>query len=415
MARPIQFVMLATFISVVGLFVWLYLIALRGGFWRLTEHDREFAALDADAPAQAYVVAVIPARNEADVIETSLASLFAQDLAGRFDIVLVDDESDDGTADAARRCARAHCAEDRLTILSSRGPDAGWTGKLAAMQRGFDHVLTLPRDPDYVLFCDADIEFAPHVLARLVAGARARGAVLTSLMVKLRCESRAERWFVPAFIFYFQKLYPFRHINDPDHEAAGAAGGVMLVRPEALAAAGGLRAIRDALIDDCALGALMKAQGPIWLGLTEDVRSLRAYPHLSDIARMVARSAYAQLSYSPWRLAGAVLGMGAAYLAPPYLALFGESPARETALVSWLLMAQAYMPSLRFYGLSRLRAFALPGVAACYTWFTVKSAWRHLRGRGGEWKGRYQAPQRVQAPRRFEAPGEIEANREIEA
>lgn len=405
--------MLAIFISAIGLFAWLYLITLRGGFWRLTEHDRNLSSQDAADPAT-YVVAILPARNEADVIEKSLASLFAQEIHGRFDIVLVDDESEDGTAAAARRCADAHGASGRLTILSSRGPDAGWTGKLAAMQRGFDHLRSLPIKPDYVLFCDADIEFAPHVLARLVSGAKARGAVLTSLMVKLRCESVAERWLVPAFIFYFQKLYPFRYVNDPGHAAAGAAGGVMLARPEALAAAGGFRAIRGALIDDCALGALMKTQGPIWLGLTEDVHSLRAYPRLADISGMIVRSAYAQLSYSPWRLAGALFGMATAYLAPPYLALFGESPARETALLSWMLMAQAYMPTLRFYGLSRLRAFALPGVAACYTWFTVKSAWRHLTGRGGEWKGRYQAPRAKRAGPRFEPPGEAEANREIE-
>jgi hopene-associated glycosyltransferase HpnB len=405
--------MLATFISVFGLFVWLYLLTLRGGFWRLTEHDRNLGGQNAAVPAT-YVVAIVPARNEADVIERSLASLFAQQFHGRFDIILVDDESDDGTAEAARRCAEAHDASSRLTVLSSRGPDAGWTGKLAAMQRGFDHVRKLPIDPDFVLFCDADIEFSPHVLARLVSGAKERRAVLTSLMVKLRCESVAERWLVPAFIFYFQKLYPFRHVNDPEHPMAGAAGGVMLARPEALAAAGGFRAIRGALIDDCALGALMKAQGPIWLGLTEDVHSLRAYPRLADISRMVVRSAYAQLSYSPWRLAGALLGMAGAYLAPPYLTLFGESPAREAALVSWVLMAQAYMPTLRFYGLSPLRAFALPGVAACYTWFTVESAWRHLCGRGGEWKGRYQAPQAQKAAQRFETSGEIEASREIE-
>ncbi|MBM3562294.1 MAG: glycosyltransferase [Alphaproteobacteria bacterium] len=404
--------MLATFISIIGLFAWLYLITLRGAFWRLTEHDRNLG--DQDAAPAAHVVAIIPARNEAEVIEKSLASLFAQQFDGRLDIILVDDESDDGTAEVARRCAAARGVGDRLTVISSRGPDAGWTGKLGAMQRGFDRLRRLSLKPDFVLFCDADIEFSPHVLARLVSGATTRGAVLTSLMVKLRCESVAERWLVPAFIFFFQKLYPFRHVNDPEHAAAGAAGGVMLVRPEALTAAGGFSAIRGALIDDCALGALMKAQGPIWLGLTEDVHSLRAYPRLADISRMVVRSAYAQLSYSPWRLAGALFGMAAAYLAPPYLALFGESPAREAALVSWMLMAQAYMPTLRFYGLSRLRAFALPGVAACYTWFTVESAWRHLRGRGGEWKGRYQAPLAQSAAQRFESPDEIEAGREIE-
>ena len=216
--------------------------------------------------------------------------------------------------------------------------------------------------------------------------------VLASLMVKLRCESAAERWFVPAFVFFFQMLYPFARVNDPSSAVAGAAGGVMLVRPEALARAGGLSAIRGALIDDCALGALMKQQGPIWLGLTDDAVSLRPYPGFADIERMVTRSAYAQLGYSPLRLAGAVAGMGVVYLAPPLLVVFAASPAREMALVSFLIMAQAYMPSLAFYGLSRARALALPVVAACYTWFTLLSAQRHRRGRGGAWKGHYQAP-----------------------
>ncbi|WP_036289048.1 glycosyltransferase [Methylocystis sp. ATCC 49242] len=390
--------MISTLIALAALAAGLYLIAFHGGFWRLTEHDRRFAPADATIPPGTRVVAIVPARDEADVIATSLRSLLRQDFPGRFDIVLVDDESADGTADVARACAAAEGGADRLTVLSSRGPDRGWTGKLAAMHRGFDHVLALPEQPDFVLFCDADIAFEPPVLARLVAGAMARGTVLSSLMVKLRCESRVERWFVPAFIFFFQKLYPFTRVNDPRSKVAGAAGGVMLVRPEALARAGGLAAIRDALIDDCALGALMKTQGPIWLGLTDDVFSLRAYPSFADIERMVTRSAYAQLDYSPFQLLGAMAGMSVVYLAPPVLTIFGESPAREMTLVAWLIMAQAYMPSLRFYGLSRMHAFALPAVAACYTWFTALSAWRHLRGRGGEWKGRYQARQEQPTP-----------------
>lgn len=391
--------MLALLIALAGLAVWLYLITLHGGFWRLTEHDRRFAPAGADAPAGTHVVAIVPARDEADVIATSLASLFAQEFAGRLDVVLVDDESSDGTAEAARACAAAG-ADARLTILAGRGPEPGWTGKLAAMRRGFAHVRALPDQPDFVLFCDADIAFGPTVVSRLVAGATARGAVLASLMVMLRCESAAERWFVPAFVFFFQKLYPFSHVNDPTRRVAGAAGGVMLVRPAPLADAGGLEAIRDALIDDCALGALMKKQGPIWLGLTEDVHSLREYPGFADIERMVVRSAYAQLGYSPLRLAAAVLGMCVVYLAPPLVAAFAASPARDIAVFVWALMALAYAPSLRFYGLSPWRAVALPAVAACYTWFTVESASRHIRGRGGEWKGRYQAPS---AHRKIEA------------
>jgi hopene-associated glycosyltransferase HpnB len=383
--------MLLTLIALIALAAWLYLLIFNSGFWRLTEHDSKFVPEGASVPEGTHVIAIVPARDEAEVIATSLASLLRQNFPGRFEIALVDDASTDGTADRACAAAKTEAAADRLTILSSGGPAGGWTGKIAAMHRGFTYVRSLPEQPDFVLFCDADIAFEPHVLSRLVAGATARGAVLSSLMVKLRCESLAEKWFIPAFVFFFQKLYPFRAVNNPKSKVAGAAGGVMLVRPEALAAAGGLPAIRDALIDDCALGALMKKQGPIWLGLTDDVYSLRPYPRLRDIERMVTRSAYAQLNYSPLLLAGAVLGMALVYLAPPALA-FTESPTREIALVAWLIGAQAYMPSLRFYGLSPLRAFALPAVAACYTWFTAVSAWRHIRGRGGEWKGRYQAP-----------------------
>lgn len=384
--------MVLTLLALAGLAAWLYLLIFNSGFWRLTEHDRRFAPEGAVVPEGAHVIAIVPARDEAEVIATSVASLLQQEFPGRFEVVLVDDESTDGTADVARAKVAELGAAARLTILQSGGPSDGWTGKIAAMHRGFTYVRGLEKQPDFVLFCDADIAFAPPVLSRLVAGATARGTVLSSLMVKLRCESAAEKWFVPAFVFFFQMLYPFRAVNDPKSKVAGAAGGVMLVRPEALAEAGGLPAIREALIDDCALGALMKRQGPIWLGLTDDVHSLRPYPHLADIEKMVTRSAYAQLDYSPVKLAGALLGMIVVYLAPPLLAIFGAPPAREIGLVAWMLMAQAYMPSLRFYGLSRARAFALPLIAACYTWFTAVSAWRHMRGRGGEWKGRFQAP-----------------------
>jgi hopene-associated glycosyltransferase HpnB len=383
--------MVSILIASIALLAWLYLLMFNKGFWRLTEHDSRFVPPGAAVPQGTRVIAVVPARDEAEVIRASVSSLLQQDFPGRLEIVLVDDESTDGTGDIARARAAELGAAGRLTVLRSDGPADGWTGKIAAMHRGFTYVRSLPGQPDFVLFCDADIAFEPHVLARLVAGAAARGSVLSSLMVKLRCESPAERWFIPAFVFFFQKLYPFRAVNDPRSRIAGAAGGVMLVRPESLAAAGGLPAIRDSLIDDCALGALMKKQGPIWLGLTDDVYSLRPYPHLRDIERMVTRSAYAQLHYSPGKLAGAVAGMCLVYLAPPAL-VFAEAPARDIALVTWLIMAQAYMPSLRFYGLSRAGAFALPLIAACYTWFTAVSAWRHMRGRGGEWKGRYQAP-----------------------
>ena len=217
---------------------------------------------------------------------------------------------------------------DRLEIVTGNGPPPGWTGKLSAMRQGLAEVEASATAPEFILFTDADIAYAPHVLSRLVAIARAKNSVLTSLMVKLRCESAAERWLAPAFVFFFQMLYPFAWVNDPRRATAAAAGGCMLVRREALHAAGGLEAVRGALIDDCALGALMKGQGPIWLGLTESVDSLRAYSTFAEFRRMVSRSAFAELRYSPLRLAGAIGGMALVYLAPPLFAIFARGGAQ---------------------------------------------------------------------------------------
>ncbi len=216
--------------------------------------------------------------------------------------------------------------------------------------------------------------------------------MLTSLMVKLRCESFAERLLVPAFVFFFAMLYPFAFVNDPKRKLAAAAGGCMLVRRQALTDAGGLKEIRGALIDDCALAALLKQEGPIWLGLTRRVASLRPYPKIADIRRMVARSAYAELRYSPLRLAGALVGMVLTYLVPPLLTLFADGAPRVLGLVVWLAMALAFVPTLRLYGRSPLWGLALPAIAAFYTAFTLDSAIQHWRGRGGAWKGRFQAP-----------------------
>jgi hopene-associated glycosyltransferase HpnB len=224
-----------------------------------------------------------------------------------------------------------------------------------------------------------------------VARSEADGLVLNSLMVKLRCESLAERALIPAFVFFFQMLYPFPWVNKPTGTTAAAAGGCMLVRSDALKAAGGIDAIRNALIDDCSLAKLIKAHGPIWLGLTGRVHSIRPYPHIEDIRRMVSRSAYAQLRYSPLLLAGTVVGMALTYLAPPLLALFAGGPARWLGLLAWGLMAVTFFPTLRLYGRSPLWGLALPAVALCYMLFTLDSALQFARGKGGLWKGRVQA------------------------
>lgn len=377
---------LAIVTACTALAIWIYLLAMRGGFWRCGEReDRQPSS--PDPVSWPPVVAVIPARNEADMLPGSLGSLLRQDYPGPFSVVLVDDNSEDDTRTVAGQIAAA--APDRLAVVSGTPLPAGWTGKLWAMHQGVEAART--KAPEYLLLTDADIAYDPHALRQLVRRAEAEGRVLVSLMAKLRCASRAEQLLIPAFIFFFQKLYPFAWVNRPRKRTAAAAGGCMLVRRTALEAAGGIGSIRGALIDDCTLGTTMKRVGPIWLGLASSVHSLRPYPAFADIRNMVTRSAYAQLHYSPWLLAGTVAGMIATYLAAPMLAAFGSGEARAVALGAWALMATAFLPTLRYYRVSPLWAPALPAIAAIYLGFTVESAWQHARGRGGMWKGRAQA------------------------
>jgi hopene-associated glycosyltransferase HpnB len=370
------------------LLIWLYLVAARGGFWRAAERDDGALSFAGPWPV---VTAVIPARDEADCVGDTVASLLRQDYPGAFSVILVDDQSRDGTGRVAQEAAAALGAADRLTVLPGRALPAGWTGKLWAQQEGVDHAGERTPQPSYLLLTDADIVYAPDALTHLVARAEQGGLVLASLMAKLRCESFAERMFVPAFIFFFQMLYPFAWANNPRSSTAAAAGGCMLVRRDALTAAGGMAAIRDALIDDCALAKLLKRHGPIAISLTERVRSIRAYPAIGDIRRMVSRTAYAQLRYSPLLLAGTVLGLAITYLAPVVLAIFAEGVPQFIGLFAWLLMAFAFRRTVRFYGLSGLWALLLPVIAAIYMAFTLDSAYQHARGRGGMWKGRAQA------------------------
>jgi hopene-associated glycosyltransferase HpnB len=368
--------------------IWLYLLAGRGAFWLAAERDDDAPSWDGPWPA---IAAIIPARDEAETVGDTVASLLRQKYPGEFAVILVDDQSRDATARVAREAAAALGAADRLTVLAGRPLPAGWTGKLWAQHQGVVLAETMPRPPAYLLLTDADIVYAEDALKSLVARTEAGEFVLTSLMAKLRCESLAERVFVPAFIFFFQMLYPFAWANDPRRATAAAAGGCMLVRREALRDAGGMDAIRDALIDDCALAKKMKAHGPISIALTERVRSIRAYRAMADIRRMVSRTAYAQLRYSPLLLAGTVFGLTLTYLAPVALTVFTDGMAQFLGIFTWLLMALAFRPTLRFYRLSALWGVALPAIAAMYMAFTIDSAYQHARGRGGMWKGRAQA------------------------
>jgi hopene-associated glycosyltransferase HpnB len=395
--------MIVIAVSLIPLAIWAYLLVGRGWFWLCRERDDSTAATSGvgrtqEPDAWPSIVAIIPARDEADTIARSVGSLLRQDYSGRFSVMVVDDQSTDGTAAVASAAASAADAVNRLTIVRGNGPPSGWTGKLAAMRLGLAEVEAGAAKPEFVLFTDADIAYGPHVLSRLVAIARVNKSVLTSLMVKLRCESAAEGWLAPAFVFFFQMLYPFAWVNDPRRATAAAAGGSMLVQREALLSAGGLEAVRNALIDDCALGALMKGQGRIWLGLTESVDSLRGYPTFADFGRMVSRSAFAELRYSPLRLAGAIAGMALVYVAPPLLAIFARGPAQAAGALAWAMMALALMPTLKLYNRPLIGALALPAIAVAYVAFTFDSAYQYWRGRGGYWKGRIQAPMRETGP-----------------
>jgi hopene-associated glycosyltransferase HpnB len=372
-----------------GLAVWLYLLAARGGFWRA--NIRHEADLPPDPAVWPAVTAVIPARNEAGVLPVSLPGLLTQDYPVPLTVILTDDQSGDGTAEAARSTADALGACSRLTVLEGLPLPQGWTGKLWAMQQGIEKARSAVQKPRYLLLTDADIAYDPGVVRRLVARAEASGLVLTSLMVKLRCESLAERALIPAFVFFFQMLYPFAWVNRRESSTAAAAGGCMLVRLDALETAGGIEAIRASLIDDCALGRSMKRQGPVWLGLTASARSLRPYPDFGDIRRMVARSAYDQLNYSPLLLGLTVIGMTVTYLIPPLMAVAGTGFAQAAGILTWGIMTVAFLPIVRFYGLPVLWAAALPVIASCYMLFTLDSALQHWRGKGGLWKGRVQA------------------------
>jgi len=369
-------------LGILPLAVWLYLLLGRSAFWQLRERDDEEVLLQ---PARwPSVVAVVPARNEVDVIQKSVGSLLAQDYAGDFRIILVDDQSEDGTVNLLRALNF-----DKLIILSGAARPQGWTGKLWAIHQGVAQADDFA--PDFLLFTDADIAHSPDNLSRLVARAEDGNKVLVSLMARLSCTNPAEYFLIPAFVFFFDMLFPFGAVNDPKNKLAAAAGGCMLARRSALTLAGGIEAIHHTIIDDCALARLMKAQGPIWLGLSGRAVSLRPYANFSEIRRMVSRSAYAQLGYSPLQLAGTLLGLLIVYVTPVAMALFGSGSGQIAGWAAWFIMALMFQPILRYYRLSPLWGPLLPAIGAVYAGFTLDSAVQHWRGKGGMWKGRAQA------------------------
>ncbi|WP_423855991.1 glycosyltransferase [Acidithiobacillus montserratensis] len=376
------------------LLAWLVLFFGRGYFWRADQRlpalpPASLADKQASPACLPAVVAIVPARNEAEGIGPCVSALLGQHYPGTLRVMLVDDQSTDGTADIAQAAAESISAAGRLQILAGKALPEGWAGKVWAMHQG----VAAAGDAPLLWFTDADIVHGPDVLEKLVLHQQRDNRALVSLMVMLSCRSFWERLLIPPFIFFFQMLYPFPWVNDRRRPLAGAAGGCMLLRRDLLLQAGGFAAMRGALIDDCTLAALMKKQGPIWLGLGTESHSLRDYRFLDEIWRMVTRSAYVQLQFSPWRLLEATLGMIFLYALPVVMLVAG------LVLPQWLwiapsglalgLMAWAYAPSVRLYALNGLWVLTLPVAAMLYTLMTLDSARRHYLGRGGAWKGRH--------------------------
>jgi hopene-associated glycosyltransferase HpnB len=376
---------------------WIHLLIFRGRFWRC---DQQLSVSTVAEPTVwPSVCAIVPARNEATVLRKSLRSLLKQDYPGEFEVMLVDDQSTDETATVAHTTARRCGRSSRLDVMTTSALPVGWSGKLWAVHQGIEAVLQQPNPPDYLLLTDADILHHSKNLRELITKATADQLDLVSLMVLLRCHSFWEKLLIPAFIFFFQKLYPFPWVNEPSHPMAAAAGGCILVHRDALTQVGGIEVIRKALIDDCALAAAIKSHattrmptGKIWLGLTTKTLSLRPYPSLQTIWDMVARTAFTQLRYSSGLLSIALMSMVIIYLIPPISTVLGLSlgqwPLLAIGGITWLLMAIAYWPTIRLYQMSPLWTLLMPLIAALYTLMTFDSALRHWQGKGGAWKGR---------------------------
>ena len=374
-------------IASLSLGAWLFLLLFWGNFWRA---DCRIDRLSSDR-LQHYptVCAIVPARNESEVIRTALNSLLTQAYQGQFSVVLVDDNSSDLTAEITSNMAAELDRSERLEIVRGEPLKLGWKGKLWAMHQGIEKA----NNPDYWLFTDADIQHDRDNVAQLVTKAETEKLDLVSLMVQLQCQSWWEKLLIPAFVFFFQKLYPFPWVNNPHRSMAAAAGGCVLISNEALNEIGGIAAIKDALIDDCTLARAVKSTGKnIWLGLSETTVSLRGYDSLKTIWDTIARTAYTQLNYSPLLLAATVTSMALVYLTAP-LGLVGGIVTEDWLLVSiciltWLLMSGAYLPTVKLYKLSFVWTVFLPAIAFLYTLMTIDSGIKYYRGSGGSWKGR---------------------------
>lgn len=368
----------AVAIAFLSFVAWVYLIAFRGRFWR------SIPVISVQRPSgRARVSVVIPARNEAANVRLSLTSLLSQDYSGDLSVILIDDNSTDATAAIASSLA----IDSRLTIVRGAPLPAGWTGKLWAIHQGLSQEKA--KTAEYILLTDADIEHAPGHVSALVAKAESAGLALVSEMVRLNCSTLAERACIPAFIFFFQMLYPFLWVADPAKRTAGSAGGTILIRRVALEQTGGVSRIRNRLIDDCALAKQIKDSGrAIWLGHSEMAVSRRVYAKVSDVWNMIARTAYEQLGHSPLILLGCAVAMSIIFCAPAVITVSTHGLSQILGVLSWLMMAAAFQPTLRRYRRSPVWGIALPLIGLFYLCSTVASAARFYSGRGGGWKDR---------------------------
>jgi hopene-associated glycosyltransferase HpnB len=383
----------STLVTAIPLAIWIYLFLARGNFWQLYEDDIVPKSLG-DWP---HVAVVVPARNEAETIAQSVDSLAKQDYPGEFYIIVVDDHSEDGTAALARNAAEVSGAAERVSIHSAAVLPQGWTGKLWALNEGVQEAAK--HLPEFFWFTDADIEHTPDTLRRLVFRAEKEPLDLASLMVLLQAKTFPERLLIPPFLYFFLMLYPPRWIADPKARTAGAAGGCILLRREALERIGGFAAIRGKVIDDCALArAVKKSGGEIWMGLTRASVSLRGYGSFAEIRNMIARTAFSQLHYSLFFLVVTLAGLVVTFLLPWFSFPSGEDPAWFLASTAICLMTVMFGVTVRFYRLAWPYALTLPLAAVYYGYATCVSAARYWLGRGGQWKGRAQAPQGLKDP-----------------
>jgi len=376
--------LLATSVATLTAVTWSYLALARGSFWRIKSAK---PAISDQAGLSGGVVAVVPARNEAELIGPVVTSLLNQTVA--MPVILVDDESTDGTSDVARRAAEKAGKADALIVIRSKPLPAGWTGKLWSMHQGIEHARTL--NLAWLMLADADVLHGPETVSNLGLIASQGHYDLVSFMVKLHCESLPEKLLIPAFVYFFFMLYPPAWIRDTRRSTAGAAGGCMLVKAETLERAGGLESIRSAVIDDCSLARILKQHGgKLWLGLTDHSQSLRRYDTFSDVEHMVSRTAFYQLKHSSLLLLGAIAGMVITYLAPPLLLLTRGTLAVVMGAAAWLAMTITYSTMVRHYRLNSAWALTLPLAALFYLAATMHSAVKYWNGSGGDWKGRVQ-------------------------